>query len=195
MKEKLTTKQKIVLGLMVLFVAFGIFTSLVTIKIGSYYIVPATLNILIYIVMAFYALVAYSKPHSNFLKYVLMLYALSVLFFALQSVNNSFVFSLLMGINALLVAYMSGRLVKLRKNKIVIGIVIVIFVIDIVITETTPAFIDTINSLDTAFDKFIYAALPFSKLIQFVPLAYSYVVRYHQHINAGIKFDEEKGAK
>lgn len=195
MENKSTTKQRIVYVIMALLIVLGAAISILTVKNGEYFTIPAILNIVIYVVMVIYLLSAYKIPHSNFLKYVLLLYALSVMIFALQSLENSFIFSALMGTNALLVAYMSGRLGKLKTNKIVIWIIIAIFVVDIIIVETNAAFINVISNLDGIFNKFIYIVLPFSKLIQFVTLAYAYVSRYHQHIEAGKRLDEEMKTK
>jgi len=193
--NKLKKSQKIILGIMFAFVLFGVVVSILTIKIGSHYTIPAVLNLIIYAAMIIYVLFLFNKPHGNHLKWVLLLYAFSVLAFAVQSAENSSVFSFLMGGNALLVAYMAGRLGKLKSNIRLIWIIIIIFVGNVIAVETNSAFRDIITLLDGTLDKFVYIMLPFSKLIQFIPLAYSYVVRYHQHITAGKKVDAEIEAK
>lgn len=75
-------------------------------------------TLVLYAAVAFYALVSYKVPHGNHLKYLMLYFAISLIFVLNIAVKYELATCALMTIFAImLICYIAGRLDKIQKNK------------------------------------------------------------------------------
>ena len=89
-----------------------------------------------YILVAFYALIGYKKPHGNILKYTLFAFVLLCMYEFLMpgrpaTSNIEYIANACIGLASVLIAYMSGRLNRVDQNKVIMSVVGVLFVASI----------------------------------------------------------------
>lgn len=131
------------------------------------------LNILISLGTVYYATVEYKKPHGNLLKYLMLLFAVSILIKTTFTESKPATIAINI-INMAIIAYMSGRLDRFRKNTYLALFVAALFFAKGLITITSK---NTIT-----FTKFIGS---FEALIIWETIVASYITRYKVHIEAG----------
>ena len=133
-----------------------------------------------YVLIAVYALHGYRKPHGNMLKYTMLAFTvLSVYKFFVPgkpvTENVEYIANACIVLAAIMIAYISGRLNKINKNKILMIVVEVLFIVSIVLMRLTQkAF---------SIDSFIRSL---SMPICWVALCFAYVARFEEHKAAGL---------
>lgn len=125
-----------------------------------------------------YAFVGYKKPHGNVLRAVFFAFSVYLVFqsgLAYRSGTTPWTSYLLM-FAALTVAYISGRLNKIEKNKkllVFAGILMIVF-----------ALVKIFDGSANSFSR-IYGL--FSSAILFAALSFAYIARYEEHKAAGLE--------
>ncbi len=134
-----------------------------------------------YILIAFYALFGYKKPHGNMLKYTMLLFVLLCMYESLMpgrpiTTNVEYIANACIGLAAVLIAYMSGRLNKIEKNTCVMILVGVLFTASIVLMGLIHK--------TFSFDSF---ARSLSMPICWLALCFAYTARFEEHKAAGLE--------
>lgn len=138
------------------------------------------IDIINYCVIALYAFAIYKVPHSNVLRYVMILFALNI------SIIGIFAYSTVPGntypviIAALVVMFIAGRLGKFKENQILSVVVLAFIVIAQIIAAIRPGGFD--------FAMLLHGS---GKTIQWLSIMIAYIARFYQHKEAGIKEDNE----
>jgi len=134
-----------------------------------------TVPIIVYVLMLVYVLVEYRKPHGNLLRITMLVYAFMLaIWSAAQGSNAGCVYVL--PCTAVIAAYVSGRLNKIKKNVVWIAIAAVCL-IGYGILQTGMLELESYGIL-----QFSYC---FGVLLQWITLALAYFSRYEEHVLAG----------
>ena len=134
-----------------------------------------------YMLVAFYALIGYKKPHGNMLKYTMLAFVLLCMYEFLmpgrvEVKNVEYIANASIGLASVLIAYMSGRLNRIDQNRIIMIVVGVLFAISIVmmgIIHEEFSWVSFIRSL----------SLP----ICWAALCLAYTARFEEHKIAGLE--------
>lgn len=134
--------------------------------------IKSILNLIITLLTIYYASYEYKKPHGNLLKYIMMLFAISIMLKIVltESKPNNVALSI---ICMAIVAYMSGRLDRYRKNTY-----LAIFVAGLFFAKSITILSTGTISLGKFFSSF-------ETLIIWVAIFAAYVARFKIHIEAG----------
>ena len=128
------------------------------------------------IIILYYALFAYKKPHGNLLKYVMGIFAINVACFALTSYADNFYISYCYVLAALLITYICGRLDREEQNLYLFIIVLILFVVG----RITASAFEQEQSLFIALSRN-------SEIVEWIAMSVTYHIRYKTHKQAGIK--------
>ena len=134
------------------------------------------------ILIIYYAVAGYKKPHGNLLKVLFIVFGFYIVFFTTIDKTDfySCAINCCTAITALIIAYVSGRLDRINKNRvlmIIAGILLTIgtvFVFLYLSDRNIPINLTTINGAIAP--VLIYAALGFI-----------YTARYEEHKEAGLE--------
>lgn len=134
------------------------------------------------ILIIYYAVVGYKKPHGNLLKVLFIVFGFYIVFFTTIDKTDfySYAINCCTAITALIIAYVSGRLDKINKNRvlmIIAGILLTIgavFAVLYFFNTNVPINLTTINGAIAP--VLIYASLGFV-----------YTARYEEHKEAGLE--------
>ena len=146
--------------------------------------------IIIFLATAYYAAYGYKKPHGDLLRFTFLLFSarnfvaiirdILALFELGQTDAASASFTLwgiiLRGVSIILIAYISGRLDKVKKNIFPLAIVLASHIANLILWNI--AYQDL-----SGFFAFLYRS---SSFIFCLDLIAAYVLRYRQHKEAGL---------
>jgi len=174
--------NKVVISIMMVLIAFGLAWSIFNFIMYSEDSTPQIriTDIVMYLLVAYYGLWGYKKPHGNILKYLMLLFGVSLIPSILVSVSGSYVSQILqiiMSIAVLLVGYISGRLYKFQTNRILIIIVTAIFIFRLF---TMPMLFPTVTNP-------ILLLGPLNQVILWLAICVAYFSRYQLHKEAGLQ--------
>jgi len=139
---------------------------------GGLWILLDVLYIALSVMIFYYAILGYKRPHGNLLKYIILLYAgmrlISVYGYAhigvaWRAVNNAIMLGL--------ICYMAGRLHRVKQNLIIMIIVAILIVIAVV-----TGFMEGFVTIGT-----------FTTLIIWIDICVAYVLRFREHHLAGLE--------
>ena len=139
------------------------------------------------IAIIYYASVGYKRPHGNLLRVIFLLLSLTCLNGVVDSAtcmplfegNDSSLQLLIIGfdgISVLLIAYVGGRLDKIKKNTFPL----------ILITAAQIAKSVLFVSLHNAWQEPVHIVWNFSTCILWLDIAFAYILRYKEHKEAGL---------
>ena len=132
------------------------------------------------IVTIWYATVGYKQPHGNALRFTYFAFSLGLALHAAVDSTKSehFAAFILMLFAALIIAYISGRLNKVEKNKKLLILVGLILLADAVIHFVM---------MDTSTVEFIRVVGYLTPMAYLFALGFAYTARYEQHKEAGLE--------
>jgi len=153
--------------------AFGLVASIISLINGSngMWMVPDVVNIVLAVLIGYYAFVGFRKPHGNLLKYIILIYAGTRLISVFIAANlgeawNAVQFAIIIGV----LCYVAGRLHRIKQNIIFMGVVTILMVIGTIIVLVIGTV--TIGAL--------------TPLIIWIDICVAYVLRYKEHKLAGL---------
>ena len=133
------------------------------------------LDLLLFTFILVYSFIGYKKPHGNMLRYVYFGFSVYLLAFACMDFmmkRTNYIANSMVAFSALLIAYVSGRLDKMTKNKIILVLVgILLLVADIYTFAADP---------NHGFDIITMIGMS-SGLIAHAAIGFAYVSRYEEH--------------
>ena len=142
--------------------------------------IHACLGILIELIIIWYVLTKYKQPHGNSLRFAYFAFALDIGLIGIIDMGGSelYVTKIILFIAALIIAYISGRLNKIEKNKKLLVLVGLLLLACAIIR-----FVNIGDSHLTMFRTIGYIA-PMARLFA---LGFAYTARYEQHKEAGLE--------
>lgn len=155
--------------------AFGIVSSIIALINGSDGLlvrkITNVINILLSVLILYYAFCGYRHPNGNLLKYIILLFAvpmlMSVYSFSLRGLAGQGVIrAVIIG----LICYVAGRLHRVKQNMILMGIVTVLTLI-----FTVSTFANGSSTIGV-----------FNALIIWLDICVAYILRYKEHKLAGL---------
>ena len=155
------------------------------------FIVPGFVHIIMDMVMftaiLSYAFFGYKMPHGNMLRIVFFIFSVYLLAFAcidFMTKSTNYIGNGAVALAALLIAYISGRLNKLKKNKILLAVVGVLLCVAVVVSFT--------GDPNRGFDLITFICQSTSVIV-LAALGFAYTARYEEHKATGLadKADEE----
>ncbi len=131
------------------------------------------------LLLLYYAVAGYKKPHGNLLKYLLLLFAICCLGGVVSVMAERTVidtaFNYTRGIVVLMAAYVAGRLNRFKQN------VFLMSVIGVLMFGSSLALFLT-NSDTNLFSMFTF----FTFFVLWVDVMIAYILRYKEHKEAGL---------
>jgi len=131
--------------------------------------------IVMFVLIFYYAIWGYKKPHGNMLKYLMLLYALSLLASIYSAVIfNAPVTAIGLAIAMIFIGYIAGRLNRVEQNRVFMIIVLLILIYEYVLAALAykAGFFGTLAVI--------------SPLIMWIDLYLAYLLRYKEHKEAGL---------
>ncbi len=129
-----------------------------------------------HLAVLYYVLFGYKRPHGNMLRYVMLLFALSLALELIILISAFTQFNLALSVaKALCIPYIAGRLNKIEQNKVLMPLVLILFLIDAMyycVIIKSQSFIDCYRIFGQAIEWFAISA--------------AYFVRYKEHREAGL---------
>lgn len=201
------TAQKIGLILTAVLLVFGLVCTAATLAMKI--ALPSTLaKLVLFLFLCFYAVFAFQKPHGNMLRYLMFIFAISMIF----SLNNMValhnqVAVILYPLAMVIVGFISGRLNKIEKNGwlalVVLALLLVCSVETLIGMKSLSA-----NELSLLDPSLMAAAEQgfapklsvwtfvrmFDDAILWLGICAAYFSRYGEHQQAGIDEDAEMAA-
>jgi len=116
----------------------------------------------------------YKKPHGNLLKYTMLLFALVILFLNATDYSGGMI-SIVNLIAGGLVCYCAGRLHKIKRNRIILLIIDIYWLIDGIWSSVKLEHVTFLN----VFSNFTFFIVLGSLII-------AYLIRYKEHREAGL---------
>lgn len=140
-----------------------------------------------FVAIIYYALAGYKRPHGNLLRVLFLLLSLTCLNviigsaekmseFSGEYLNRQLLIIGLDGICVLLIAYVGGRLDKIKKNYLPL--------ILITAAQVVKSFL--FISLHGAWSDIVHFVDSFSTCILWLDIAFAYILRYREHKEAGL---------
>jgi len=124
----------------------------------------------------YYVLFGYKKPHGNTLRYVMLLFTLTLGIELVVFASEMSILDLALSVaKALVIPYIAGRLNKIEQNKILISVVFILFMIDAI-------YYCVIINPQTFFGFYSM----FGEAIEWFAISAAYFVRYKEHKEAGL---------
>lgn len=136
-----------------------------------------------YLLVLYYVLFGYKKPHGNMLRYLFVAFAAHLaICVALSDYYQTFTILRFLYLPALIiVSYIAGRLNKITKNSPLMIATTIIFVIVAIVTSFSVLYLSTADWI-----------LCFNELILWFDLVLVYQVRFKLHKEAGLLDDANK---
>lgn len=179
MKTKLTKFQLTALGIAGLLTLFGIVQTIL--HLGADAPFSKTMFVCInYVAIIYYALYGFKIPHGNSLKYIILIFALSLVdAVALESgarytglvPEKTLISATLTGVCILIVSYVAGRLDRFYKNILLCTIALILLIVRALSMTHYP----TIMFVD------------FADVIIWIDIMCVYAIRYNQHREVGLQ--------
>lgn len=179
MKTKLTTFQKIALTIAGLLTLFGIVET--ALHLGTSAPLSRTIFVCLnYVAIIYYALYGFKIPHGNTLKYIILLFALSLVdAIALESSGRfvdlvpqtTLISATLTGLCVLIISYVAGRLDRFYKNMTLCTIVLLF----LFFRAFSMTHYKTIMFVDLA------------DIIIWIDIMCVYAIRFNQHREVGLQ--------
>ena len=135
--------------------------------------------IFLFVAITYYAIIGYKKPHGDLLRAVFLVFSFSCLGSIVSQVTYAKAsglapFVILLGVTALLTAYVGGRLDKIKKNYVPLVIVTIALPIKAILhCRVYPV-------------DLLFAAWNFSTFVLWLDIALAYILRYKEHKEAGL---------
>ena len=189
-KRKFTTSELIGIIVLAILSVAGIVCSIIGSiqRMGFLYITPGFVaKVIMFIAVAYYALIGFRKPHGNLLRAVFILMSLTCLNGVIDSsscmrlykgdeAKLQTVIIGLDGISILLIAYVGGRLDKIKKNIIPLVLITLAQLVKSILFIT----------LHGSWLEPMYIIWNFSTCILWFDIAFAYILRYKEHKEAGL---------
>ena len=145
------------------------------------------LNIVFCLIVILYAVVGYKKPHGNMLKtlfFIFAVYLLAIASIDFMGRSSEYIQNGLVAMAALIVAYISGRLNKLEKNRILLVIAGALLFIKVIMGFwAVPPHAENAGFAVMVMPVIRQAAL----LIDLAALGFAYTARFEEHKAAGLE--------
>lgn len=171
----MSNKQKTGIALIFLLTVIGFICCFFNFGISEVKVVSIC-TMAIYALDIFYVAVEYKRPHGNLLKYLMLVFAVSLIpAVVLQIKMGTIPNVVILIISIVMISFMSGRLDRINENKYFCAIVFLLLLATRLIT---------VIKYNVALN-FTYGITIFSHVIQWFILCCSYIVRYQQHKDAG----------
>ncbi len=135
-----------------------------------------------FLLLFYYTLFGYKKPHGNLLKYLMIIYAMSLLSELYMAVKfNEYLNVCILSLSMLFIGYISGRLHKINENCF---LAILILILQLLI----PVFVLLNGTSKPSLLMWIVIATP---AVIWLSLTCACLVRFEQHREAGLKDEKE----
>jgi len=186
-KEEMTGLKKsnrVAIIIMMVLVAIGLISSVFDIVEGLQNTYPAIIiaKLVMYILVAYYGLWGYKKPHGNLLKYLMLAFGITLITPVILA-DSSHLRQIIYPIAILLIGYMSGRLYKYKENRIIAIIVTVLLVFLFIMKVVDPGSEIRLVAIDNPFNLLI----SLDPTILWLAIYVSYSSRYRLHKEAGLQ--------
>lgn len=170
--------RKLGIGACAVLTLMGLVSSLYGIIIRKYIVCAA--DVAVFAMLVYYAVLGYRKPHGNLLRYAMLLYSASLLFYLNQIImmsgGKAQPSAVICILAMMTVVYVSGRLNKFEKNKYLMPLVFLflgaVFAISIK-RRVNPGFFSIAGSL--------------CPVIEWADICLAYFLRYREHRDAGLR--------
>ena len=133
------------------------------------------------VLVLYYAFVGYKKPHGNLLRYLYFIFGLIAIFTEISNsldrevlLNEIAIYSAVL--SGSIIIYISGRLDKFEKNKILL-----------ILSGALLLLNRVLFSIALPKMPLLVTASRYTKLILFIALALAYTSRYKEHKEAGLE--------
>ncbi len=141
----------------------------------------------------YYALAGYKLPHGNLLRFIFLLLSLTCLngvidtaqlipYHEVSDLNNLLLIIGFDGISVLLIAYVGGRLDKIKKNYLPIVLITIAqlgeSIVSVFVYDSFTAF--------SGWSCFVQVVWSFTNCIIWFDIAFAYILRYKEHKEAGL---------
>lgn len=142
----------------------------------------AFLDMTMIVAVFWYSITGYKIPHGNALKYLFFAFAIYlVLGGTLKLVGkNWYLTGDMMILSALVIAYVSGRMDKIEKNRTILFFAGLLLFVEAVITIV-------ISSASSGRPLLSYIVVNFVPLVIQAALSFAYIARYEEHKAAGLE--------
>ena len=195
-KKKLGTGASVGIVVLALLSVAALVCSIIgSIQHFGYLVVSPDLiaKVIMLIAIIYYALAGYKRPHGNLLRVIFLLLSLTYLNGVIDSAQDMTSFegndlNLLLyiiglnGICVLLIAYVGGRLDKIKKNYFPLILITAAQVVKSLLC--IPVF-DTFSAY-SGLSILVHLMYNFSTCILWLDIAFAYVLRYKAHTEAGL---------
>ena len=143
-------------------------------------LIHAILSLIVALITIWYALIGYKQPHGNSLRFAYFVFSLTIGLRAIADSTGSEQYGkgVLLLIAALILAYISGRLNKIEKNKKLMVLVGILFLADAIISIVGA------RKPSLTLFRIIGIIAPMGFLFAF---GLTYIARYEQHKEAGLE--------
>lgn len=185
--NKISSIIAIALGL------FGLVFSILYVILGDNKLL-IILGLPVYLFALFYAIYGYKIPHSNFLKYILLLFSLyscaQVFLIDFDDSVIEIIIRVLFVLVAITAAYFSGRLHRIEQNRVYITVSLVFLLVAGILTLITDA-----GEYTRHIPGFLGFVITFNMFILWLFISISYISRYYLHKMAPEKEEEKEEIK
>jgi len=169
--------HKVMLGIATALVIVGFICNIiaaVTVS-ATTYVTP----LIVYILVLYYTFFCYKNPHGNMLKFVMLLFAGSLITRMLVefSLNNT-VSLVFLPLSMIFIAYIAGRLDRITENRFYVVIVLILL---LYVSFTT---VSVTRQYDLHFYEYVTM---FEPCIAWIALVAGYFARYIEHKLAGLQ--------
>ena len=131
------------------------------------------------LLVGYYTLIGYRKPHGNLLRYTMLAFAFLLLICMVSLAKTPSPINMMLNLSAaLLMAYMAGRLNKYDKNRVLIIIILILLAFNVFIPSSAPEMNQGANSLRGSL-------LGITVVVLWVALSCVYALRFKDHKDAG----------
>lgn len=192
-KTKLSTSQLVCAIVQAVLTLVGFTICLVTLcqADSSSAIAPGIISVLMYALVIFYCVYGYKIPHGDLMKYVFLVFAFETAFLtSYYGITNpattetaliGTAYSVTMFASSVMIAFMAGRLNRIKENE-ALGFMALIL---LVIAGTITAFVlPVITSGEFNASTIV---MPFTQAILWGSLFLAYSIRFEMHKRAGRK--------
>lgn len=181
----------IVLTVLSIVVAFSYVYSSIMYYSGLHLLIEVIPTVFLFIAVAYYALKGYKKPHGDLLRYVFLVFAIKN-FVAIiadvmslvelevidsSSITNALLEITLRGVSIIITAYVSGRLDKVEKNKVLLVILVLSHLANMILWDVVYFEYSSIIDFLWYSASFVFS----------LDLVFAYTLRYRKHKEAGLE--------
>jgi len=169
-------QNKLLLGLCIALIVFTIVIEVRTLllNLNGFVAVVLAIVVLMDLLVFYYIISGYKKPHGNLLRYQMLMFATTMVLDVSCFANIS-LYVLLRSMTILLISYIAGRLNKINQNKVLMPIVLLMIFASGCLTVKNLPTDDLINSISYFMDSLVW-----------IVTCAAYFVRYKAHKEAGL---------